>query len=226
MEILYRNPNILQGRSIYSPMRDTIIWCMIKAMISHIRGNILLKGGQFVVVDVSGVGYKMYVPVDTLHSLSKKQDEEISLWTYLVVRENILDLYGFLSRAEVEFFEMLIGVSGVGPKSALGVMGVAPIDTLKTAIASGDNTYLTKVSGIGRKNAEKIILELSEKLGALDSESGGTMLRGEADVVDALTALGYSAREAREALKAIPPEIIGTSNRIKEALKKLGNGNK
>ncbi len=206
-------------------MQDLLVWCMISNMISHLKGAVLLKSDQFVVIDVSGVGYKVYLSIATLHEISKKQSGEVSLWTHLAVRENALDLYGFITQAEVGLFEMLIGISGVGPKSALAIMGVAMIDTLKIAIASGDTTYLTKVSGIGRKIAEKIILELRDKLGALAGESGSAGLREETDVIDALTALGYSSIEARDALKSIPKQIAGTSERIKEALKTLGNGN-
>jgi len=192
------------------------------SMISHITGKILLKGDRFVVLDVSGVGYKIYVSIDTMRALGDK-GEEISFWTHLAVREDALDLYGFADYAEVELFEMLIGISGVGPKSALGIMGVAPLDTLKTAIASGDTTYLTKVSGIGKKNAQKIILELRDKLGVLESSSTNGALKEESDAIDGLQSLGYSATEAREALKEIPQEIKGTSERIKEALKHLGS---
>ena len=153
--------------------------------------------------------------------IATKNSETFSLWTHLHVRENALELYGFLEYAELEFFEMLIQISGIGPKSALGVLSVAAIDTLKKAISSGETSYLTKVSGIGRKTAEKIILELREKLGDL-SEAGKTMLKGEQDVLGALESLGYSVNEAREALRHIPENIEGTNNRIKEALKNLG----
>ncbi|HEC30579.1 MAG TPA: Holliday junction branch migration protein RuvA, partial [Candidatus Yonathbacteria bacterium] len=135
-------------------------------MVSHVQGKILLKSDKFAVIDVSGVGYKVYISIETMRSIGTK-GTEVSLWTHLSVRENALDLYGFCDYAEIELFEMLIGISGVGPKSALGIMGVAPLDTLKTAIASGDMSYLTKVSGIGKKNAEKIVLELRDKLGVL-----------------------------------------------------------
>lgn len=192
-------------------------------MISHISGSVLFSGDKFIIVDVGGVGYKLFVTPDVLHK-SSKVDVTISLWTHLAVREDSLDLYGFTEKAEVEFFEMLIGISGVGPKTALGIMGVAPLDTLKTAIASGDTGYMTKVSGIGRKNADKIILELRDKLGSIDSKAASGLLREESDALDALTSLGYSQREARDALKEISSEVTGTSDRIREALKKLGNG--
>jgi len=190
-------------------------------MISHVTGKVLLKGNRFAIIDVSGVGYKVYISVETMRMISGKEGE-VSLWTHLAVRENALDLYGFYNYAEIELFEMLIGISGVGPKSALGIMGVAPLDTLKTAIASGDTSYLTKVSGIGKKNAEKIVLELRDKLGVLKNESAEGVMREESDVVDALATMGYSVSEAREALKQVPQEISGTSARIKEALKNLG----
>jgi len=194
---------------------------IIYSMISHITGKILLKGDRFTILDVSGVGYKVYVSVDMLRGLGDKGGE-ISLWTHLAVREDALDLYGFADYAEVELFEMLINISGVGPKSALGIMGVAPLDTLKTAITSGDTTYLTKVSGIGKKNAQKIILELRDKLGGLESSSTNGALKEESDAIDGLVSLGYSAVEAREALKEIPQEVKGTSERIKESLRHLG----
>jgi Holliday junction DNA helicase RuvA len=190
-------------------------------MISHITGEVLLKGDRFAIIDVSGVGYKVYISIDTMRMVGNK-GEKVSLWTYLAVRENALDLYGFIDNAEVELFELLIGISGVGPKSALAIMGVAPLDTLKTAIASGDTSYLTKVSGIGKKNAEKIVLELRDKLGILKNESAEGVMREESDVVDALQTMGYSVSEAREALKQVPQEVSGTSARIKEALKNMG----
>jgi len=191
---------------------------MIDRMISHITGKVLLKGDKFVIIDVSGVGYKVYTSPDVINELNN----EASFWTHLAVREDALDLYGFVAYAEVELFKMLIGISGVGPKSALGIIGVAPLDTLKTAIASGDTTYLTKVSGIGNKNAQKIVLELRDKLGVINTENVGGVLREETDTVEALHSLGYSAVEAREALKQVSQEITGTSARIKEALKQLG----
>ena len=119
---------------------------------------------------------------------------------------------------------MLITISGIGPKSALGILSVAPVDTLRRAISSGDTSYLTKVSGIGRKNAEKIVVELRDKLGAIDANAGGT-LREEVDALSALEALGYSAREAREALKAVGNNAISTQEKLKAALKSLGSGN-
>ncbi len=194
---------------------------MIDCMISHIRGKMLKRGDKFVIIDVSGVGYKIYTPSDTLNNVDDTTDF-FSFWTHLVVREDALDLYGFIKYAEVELFKMLIGVSGVGPKSALGIIGVAPINTLKSAISSGDISYLIKVSGIGKKNAQKIVLELRDKLGVINTDNANEALKEETDTIEALHSLGYSIADAREALKQIPKDIIGASARIKEALKNLG----
>jgi len=188
-------------------------------MIAHIEGNIISRADKFVVLDVGGIGYRVYVSPDTLGALSGKDSAE--LFTHLVVKEDILDLYGFLSEEELLMFEMLIGISGVGPRSAIGILGVAPPKTLKAAISAGDTSYLTKVSGIGRKNAEKIILELRDKFGPLEEGTNG-MLKEDSEVIEALTALGYGSADARDTLKKVPAEISGTNNRIKEALKLLG----
>lgn len=191
-------------------------------MISHLTGKILMRGNKFIALDVNGVGYKIFVLPDTLKE-ARKKPEDFSLWTHLHVRENALELYGFMEYAEVEFFEMLIQISGIGPKSGLGVLAVAPLDTIKRAVSIGDTSYLTKVSGIGRKIAEKIVLELKEKMGGLDlGEIGNAALKEDGDVLEALQSLGYSLGEAREALKKVPAEIDGANARIKEVLKNLG----
>jgi Holliday junction DNA helicase RuvA len=134
------------------------------------------------------------------------------------VREDAFDLYGFLEPTELEFFEMLISVSGIGPKGALAILGIASIETLRKAIGTGDTSYLTKISGIGRKTAEKIVIELRDKMG---EEKGGTSLQGELDALEALKSLGYSQNEARDALKKVSPDT-DTNTKIREALKILG----
>lgn len=185
-------------------------------MIGSIKGKIILKTEKFLIVETGGVGYKISVSPDTLSKL-KKPEEKIFLWTHTHVREDILDLYGFLDREELEFFQMLINVSGIGPKGALSILGIASIETLRKAISTGDTAYLTKVSGIGRKTAEKIIIELRDKMG---EEKTGTSLQGELDALEALKSLGYSQSEAREALKKVLPNT-DTNTKIREALKVL-----
>ena len=191
-------------------------------MIASIKGNITYKTDKFVIVDVNGVGYKIHVTTDALVSL--KEGDKTSFWTYTAVRENSLDLYGFNTIEEMSFFELLLNVSGIGPKSALSTLTVAPLEILRRAIAIGDTSYLNKVSGIGKKTAEKIIVELRDKLKEYKDEEGATgSLRDESDLLEALKSLGYNQNEARDALKKIPSSVEGTNARIKEALKILGN---
>src|SRR3989338_11022158 len=128
-------------------------------MISFLEGVIEFKGAKFVVVKTDGgVGYKVFCSEETMHKIPEKGGE-VNLWTHLQVREDALELYGFLNFAELDLFQTLTGISGIGPKSALGVMNIAPVDIIKKAIAAGDTSYLTRVSGIGKKTAEKIVLE-------------------------------------------------------------------
>lgn len=191
-------------------------------MISRLEGKIIFRGGRFLILDVNGVGYRIFVGPDVLTKTNNNSDR-VKLWTHLHVREDSQELYGFLEYAELEFFEMLIQISGIGPKSALGVLSVASLDTLKRAISAGETSYLVKVSGIGKKIAEKIILELKDKLGKTGQDGyEGVFLKEEEDVLKALRTLGYSYQEARETLKNLPPSISGAQNRIKEALKTLG----
>lgn len=189
-------------------------------MISLIEGTIELKGGRFTVVNVGGVGYKAFLGAGALDKIPEK-GEKIKLWTHQYVRENALELYGFLTFAELEFFEMLINVPGIGPKGALSILGIAPLDTLKKAIAAGDISYLTRVSGIGRKTAEKVVLELREKMAGKGVTVEAPELKDEADALDALMALGYSQKEAREALERVPREVTSVEKRVKGALKRL-----
>ncbi len=186
-------------------------------MIAYIEGKIKLRGAKFLVVMTNGIGYKVFVLPDEL----KKTGADAKLWTHLRVREDALDLYGFESCSELEFFEILIQISGIGPKSAMGILSIAPLDTVKKAISSGEVAYLTKVSGIGKKTAERIIVELRDKMGRMD-ESAGEMFKDDQDVLEALKSLGYSPAETREAIKKIPDDIVGVNARIKEALKMLG----
>jgi len=188
-------------------------------MIAQLSGKLVHKIARFIVIDVSGVGYKVYVGLDTMEKLPAI-GEEMRLWTHLAVREDALDLYGFITEEEQSFFELLISISGIGPKSALTILSTATIPTIKKAVVRSDGQYLSKVSGIGRKTAEKIVLELKNKLHATDEEHADAM-RDEGDAIEGLKAIGYSERDAREALKKIPTEVTNTSERIKIALKNL-----
>ena len=188
-------------------------------MISRLEGKVTYIGGQSAIIDVHGVGYKVHASADTLSKLKEGQDA--SFWTYLAVREDALDLYGFPDKESHDFFTLLITVSGIGPKSALGILNVVAVATLRKAIAKGDPAYITKISGIGSKKAEKIVLELKDKLTLSEAEMKSE-LGDDSDAIAALESLGYSEREAREGLKKIPAEFVGTSARVKAALKILG----
>lgn len=187
-------------------------------MIAALSGTVRHKDLNMLVVDVSGVGYKVLVTTETL--LEATPSSPIFLWTYLSVRETALDLFGFIDKESLEAFELLITISGIGPKTALGILNVASPATLRQAVASGDTTYLTRVSGIGKKNAEKIVLELKDKM---KTTQGDKTLdsRSEGDALEALVSLGYSERDAREALKKVPKETKGAGERVKAALKLL-----
>ena len=188
-------------------------------MITQLRGRITYKGSGYVVIDISGVGYKVRVSQTVLSKTDK--GGEIFLWTHLAVRENALELYGFIPKEELDFFEMLIDVSGIGPKSALAILNLAPVKQLRKAVAAGDSTYLTKVSGIGKKTAGKIIIELKDRLEGLSKHGDEEGLKEETEALEALCALGYGTQEARESLHKVKAEIKGTNEKIKEALKLL-----
>ncbi len=143
------------------------------------------------------------------------------MWTHLAVREDILDLYGFAREDELRFFQLLLTVSGIGPKSALAILDISNVETLGSAIVQGNAAHLTTVSGIGRKTAEKIVLELRDKIGA-QTESASSTLSGDAEALEAMKSLGYSAQEARDILRKVPHEITGASERLHEALKLAG----
>lgn len=190
---------------------------MINNMIASIQGKIILKKDKFIIVDVDKIGYKVNVSPDTLTRLNNKE-ELVFFWIHSHIREDAQDLYGFLNYEELEFFEMLINVSGIGPRGALTILSVASIDILKKAISSEDTSYLTKISGIGRKTAEKIVIELRDKF---EIEKTDENLQGEIDALEALKSLGYSQKEARDALKEVSGET-DINKKIKEALKILG----
>jgi holliday junction DNA helicase RuvA len=189
-------------------------------MISSLSGTIRYKNPHSLVIDVGGVGYKVFV--ETGMALEAELGESVFLWTHLAVRETALDLFGFSERESLELFELLITISGIGPKTALGILNVATPATLRQAVSTGDTSYLTRVSGIGKKNAEKIVLELKDKLHVAESDKvGQRQARADSDVLEALISLGYPERDARAALKEIPADIDSTSGRVKAALKSL-----
>ncbi len=187
-------------------------------MIGSIKGKISHKGTNYLILDTGNVGYKVFVTPIVL--VAAKLQQELTLMILTYVREDQLTLYGFPTISELEFFELLLTVSGVGPKSGLGIMSLAAVDMIKSAIVSEDPSVFTKVSGIGRKTAERVIVELKEKL--KDEQSSMPVAREHSEALDALTALGYSPQEARDALKSVPKDTADIQTKIKLALKVLG----
>ncbi len=188
-------------------------------MIGYLEGTVKgTRSGRLILL-VGGVGYELSCTKQLLTSLNL--DDPWSGWVHTHVREDTFSLYGFAEEEELRFFELLLTVSGVGPRSALAILDIASTETLRTAIAKGEAEYLTKVSGIGRKTAEKIVLELRDKVGT-GSETAHGAMRGDEEALEAMKALGYSHAEARDILRKVPSAITGSSERLREALKLLG----
>lgn len=184
-------------------------------MIGMLSGTVAHVSPKSFILDVHGVGYEIFA-TDTLMS---KIDVgfELRVFTHYALRENAAELFGFERNEELLFFRSLTDVSGIGPRSALGILSLAPLETLAGAIASGKSEYLTKVSGIGKKTAEKIILELRDKVGVFAESSS----EQDYEALDALIALGYTAHNAREALRSIDGELTDTRDKIRAALQVL-----
>ena len=190
-------------------------------MISYIEGEIILRGVNFIILKAGGIGFRVFVLPGTGAS-----GERIELFTHMAVREDAMTLFGFSSYDELELFEILIGVSGVGPKAGLGILSIADPATIKMAIAKEDSSILTRVSGIGKKTAERVILELKNKFTLADikeSELNATQreIMDHQDEVEALVGLGYGENEVRKVLANISGEKT-LEERIKLALRELG----
>jgi Holliday junction DNA helicase RuvA len=202
-------------------------------MIAMLRGRLVRSDGDHLIIDCQGVGYGVQVATSTRADLPRV-GEEVTLYTYLQVREDALQLFGFLTWEDKEAFEALLTVSGVGPKLALAVLSALPARELVLAVAAGDEALLSSISGIGKKTAQRIILELREKMGAVAREgrAGATLGMPESaaagkdpvsDAVAALMVLGYTAVEAgRSVQKAREAGAAEVPGLIREALKLLG----
>ncbi len=188
-------------------------------MIGRLQGLLAEKNPPQVLVDCHGVGYQVDVPMSTFYNLPAL-GEKITLLTHFVVREDAQLLYGFATVAEREAFRQLIKISGVGPRTALSVLSGMGVSDLAQAITLQEPGRLIKVPGIGKKTAERLLLELKGKLGADIGPAAGAANDAQADILQALLALGYSDKEAAAALKALPKDI-GVSDGIKLALKAL-----
>ena len=200
-------------------------------MLSFIKGTIAEIGADYVVLENHGIGYLIYTPASVLDGLPSR-GESVQMHTYMYVREDQLALYGFLTRDDLQIFKLLIGVSGVGPKVGLAILSQLTPEDVALAAAAGDAKRFTKASGVGQKLAQRIVLELKDKVKDLSGaapvagmpEPGGPSASGNASqAVGALVALGYSASEAAAAVgrldSALPPEEL-----IRLALKSFGSG--
>jgi Holliday junction DNA helicase RuvA len=183
-------------------------------MIAQLRGRVVARRLDAIVLDVGGVGYLVQPTQRALQNA--KRETEVTLDTYLHVREDALQLYGFAEAAERELFELLLSVSGVGPKVALAILSGSTPGDLRRAIALGDETRFVAIPGIGKKTAQRIVLELKEKLGPVDV--GGEFPAEELVARDALVELGYSVPEAERALAGTDPELP-PEERVRRALR-------
>jgi len=191
-------------------------------MIATVEGRILARGTDSLVVGLGGLGIKVFVPADVLSTA--RPGDEIFLHTYLHVRETELALYGFAGDQELALFHLLLGVSGIGPKSALSILSAMPVDALHLAISQEQPGVLARVPGVGKKTAEKIVLELKDKIKTPAGVSPELAALSEADgeVIDALTALGYSIVEAQRAVQALPRDVTDVEERLRLALVSFG----
>ncbi len=191
-------------------------------MLAFIRGNIIAKRPGSVIVETNNLGYQVFIGEKNWESLQPEQLAEFFI--YHNIREDADDLYGFNNLDELTLFELLISVSGVGPKSALSVLSLASAEQVKQAIIIGDESLLTKVSGIGKKTAQRLILELKNKISGLplDLTSGNALNNSvDQDDLEALLALGYNLQKARQALAKIDQQITDPAQRLKLALQQL-----
>jgi len=202
-------------------------------LISYIRGTLAEKNEDSAVVEAHGVGYQIFVPVPVLSELPPL-GESVKIYTYFSVREDGMSLFGFLSRQDLAMFKQLIGVNGIGPKSALGILSALRPDVLRMAVASGDAKTISRAPGVGPKTAQRIILDLKDKIRLEDVLAGGLEESlavpeeisgvGQAgkEAVEALTALGYSAAEAAGAVKKVKiTEEMTAEDVLKGALRHL-----
>ena len=204
-------------------------------MISYIRGELCDIVEQKAIVDVNGVGYGIYMPQQAL-SLLPPMGQQVKIHTYLNIREDAMQLFGFLTKEDLNVFRLLIGVNGIGPKAGLNILSCLSPDELRFAVLSGDAKAISATPGIGKKTAEKLILELKDKLniedmlehaahgGDSEDLASGTDTASntmQAEAVQALTALGYGSAESLRAVKKSSPECSSVEDILKEALKFL-----
>lgn len=186
-------------------------------MIARISGIVIDTDEKSIIVETGGIGYQIFMVPNDMPLIGEK----ISLFTFFVVREDVQELYGFTNNTSKELFKLLTSISGIGPRSALGILSLASTNDLISYIDKGDASYLTKVSGIGKKTAEKIILELKDKVSGMVSQEGMQSVTN--DTIDALVALGYSTQQIRNAISNLPADtnMENTQDVIRAVLKDI-----
>lgn len=196
-------------------------------MIALIRGHLIIKAPQYAVIDVNGIGYKVFIPLSIFPKLPSHK-EEITLHTYTHVREDAIQLYGFLSSEERDFFTMLLTISGIGPRTGMNIMSGSSLSNLIEIVDKGDVERLSMIPGVGKKTAARMILELKEKLIPVSSssETGGLDPKIAADALSALLNLGYTRAHAYEAINRTGEahKNVSLEEVIREALKNLAKG--
>lgn len=190
-------------------------------MIAHIKGIVAEKFAGSVIVDVSGVGYEIHVPLTDYDAVLL--DGDVKFYTHHHVREQSNELFGFSSLAAKKLFELLIGVQGVGPKAALAILSVGAIEDVRNAIANADASFVAKASGVGKKTADRVVVDLSDKVGLPTHYTGATNsvqteLSTNDEALEALMALGYSLADGSKALEGVDM-ALPTSERVRQALR-------
>lgn len=188
-------------------------------MIACLQGKLVFRGKDFIILDVRGVGYKVFVSEKTLSTLPKTE-EQLKLYTYLYLKEETAELYGFFTPQELELFETLNGISGIGPRSALVLSSFGSPERLKEVMEKHADKFFKELKGIGKKKTQKILLELTGKIAEIAPRAAQDKEDDEA--LDALVSLGVSKQQAKSALSRVPHDVQDTESRIKHALRLLG----
>lgn len=191
-------------------------------MISHLKGELILRDDPYIILNVNGVGYKILASRSILETLTEK-GKETSVFIYTHIREDILELYGFSTHQDLKLFELLISVSGIGPKTAIGAFSIGKTSDIIHALINNDVAFFMQIPRLGKKNAQKLIIELKNKVGSttdLDLSETGQKESGE--LIKALKALGYNEGEARNAIREIGNKGDTLQKKVKLALKWLG----
>ncbi len=197
-------------------------------MIGYLEGLVQVATGKYIILDVHGVGYRVTLP-SKMQSIIPELGSRVKIYTHFLMnpRDGSVELFGFARAEELGFFELLTTVSGIGPKSAQSILSSIDLESLQVAIARGDHDSLSKMAGIGAKTAQRLVLELQNKIDTLNiSKLAGGDFEAESQAIDALVSLGYTRFDARDAIRAVAIEYKSTEDRISQALRILGSNKK